>query len=82
MRRLGVLGTLVRDEIHGRTPGLGVEHEWGGIAYALAGLDAALDEDWQLVPLITVGRDLALEAALRLWTSQRERALTASPPPG
>jgi hypothetical protein len=37
-------------------------HEWGGIAYALAGLDAALDPDWQIVPLIKVGHDLAPQA--------------------
>jgi len=36
--------------------------EWGGIAYALAGLDASLTPDWQIVPLIKVGRDLGREA--------------------
>jgi hypothetical protein len=36
--------------------------EWGGIAYALAGLDASLTPDWEIVPLIKVGRDLSLEA--------------------
>jgi hypothetical protein len=36
--------------------------EWGGISFALAALDVALPEDWELVPLIKVGRDLAPEA--------------------
>jgi pfkB family carbohydrate kinase len=43
------------------SPGEPIE-EWGGIAYALAGLEAALPEDWQIVPLIRVGHDLAREA--------------------
>jgi hypothetical protein len=45
--------------------------EWGGIAYALAGLDASLPEDWEIVPLIKVGRDLAAEAAEFLGTLRR-----------
>jgi pfkB family carbohydrate kinase len=36
--------------------------EWGGIAYALGGLDASLSPDWEIVPLIKVGRDLSPEA--------------------
>lgn len=76
MPRLGVIGTLVWDEIHGRTPGAGVEREWGGIAYALAGLDAALADDWEIVPLVTVGRDRAAQAA-RLLSGIRHRAAGA-----
>lgn len=66
-RKLGVLGSLVWDEIHGRDPLIPVAEEWGGIAYALAGFDAALSEDWDIVPLVKVGRDLAgpAEAFLR-----------------
>ncbi len=66
-RKLGVLGSLVWDEIHGRDPGLAVTEEWGGIAYALSGFDAALGDDWEIVPLVKVGRDLAgpAEAFLR-----------------
>jgi sugar/nucleoside kinase (ribokinase family) len=67
-RRLGVIGTLVWDEIHNRDPLTPAVEEWGGIAYALAGLDAALPADWELVPLIKVGRDLASEAAQLLET--------------
>lgn len=63
-KRLGVVGTLVWDTIHqrdGRT--LPIE-EWGGIAYALAGLSAGLSEEWEIVPLLKVGGDLS-ENALR-----------------
>ncbi len=61
--KLGVVGSLVWDEIHGRDPAAPPVEEWGGIAYALGGLDAALPDDWEIVPLIKVGRDLAPEAA-------------------
>jgi hypothetical protein len=62
VKRLGVLGTMVWDTIHGRDPAQDVVEEWGGIAYSLAALDATLGDDWQLVPLIKVGRDLAPQA--------------------
>lgn len=71
MPRLGVIGTLVWDEIHGRDPAAGPVEEWGGIAYALAALDAALPEDWEIVPLIRVGHDLAPAAAEFLRGLQR-----------
>ncbi|NOT09523.1 MAG: carbohydrate kinase family protein, partial [Gemmatimonadales bacterium] len=59
---VGVLGSLVWDEIHGRDPSTPVVEEWGGIAYALAGLDAHLPAEWEIVPLVKVGSDLAEEA--------------------
>jgi hypothetical protein len=62
VKRLGVLGTMVWDTIHGRDPAQDVVEEWGGIAYSLAALDASLDDDWRLVPLVKVGRDLAPRA--------------------
>ncbi len=62
MPRLGVVGALVWDEIHGRDPLAPPVHEWGGIAYALASLDAHLAPGWEVVPLIKVGRDLRDEA--------------------
>lgn len=62
MPKLGVIGSLVWDEIHGRDPAAGPLEEWGGIAYALAGLDAALPPGWELAPLIKVGADLAPQA--------------------
>ena len=63
MPRLGVLGSLVWDVIHGRDSGAPPVEEWGGIAYSLAGLDAALAPGWEIVPLIKVGQDLRDEAA-------------------
>ncbi len=61
--RIGILGSLVWDSIHGRDPAAAPIEEWGGIAYALGGFDAALSRDWQMVPLIKVGSDLREEAA-------------------
>jgi hypothetical protein len=63
VKRLGVVGTMVWDTIHGRDPARPAIEEWGGIAYALAALDAALGDEWQIVPLIKMGRDLAPRAA-------------------
>lgn len=68
MPRVGILGSLVWDEIHGRDPLAPAVEEWGGIAYALAAMDAALPKDWAIVPLIKVGRDLAARAAEFLGT--------------
>jgi hypothetical protein len=53
----------VWDLIYGRDPLAPPLEEWGGIAYALGGLDASLPPDWEIVPLIKVGRDLAPQAA-------------------
>ena len=53
---------MVWDTIYGRDPAQPAVQEWGGISYALAALDAMLPEDWQIVPLIKVGRDLAARA--------------------
>jgi len=60
-KRLGVLGTLVRDTIHlpaGEPP----TREWGGIAYSLAGFEHALPREWTVVPLVKLGRDIASPA--------------------
>ena len=60
-RTVGVIGTLVWDRIFDRdTRSLPVE-EWGGIGYALAALSAALPDDWRILPIVKVGRDLAEE---------------------
>jgi hypothetical protein len=61
--KVGVVGSLVWDLIHGRDPLAPPTEEWGGIAYALGGMDASLPADWEIVPLIKVGRDLAPQAA-------------------
>ncbi len=63
MPRVGVIGSLVWDEIHGRDAMVAPVEEWGGIAYALAAMDAAVADDWEIVPLVKVGHDLAPEAA-------------------
>src|SRR5437660_12422407 len=61
-QRLGVIGTFVWDVIYGRDARAVPIEEWGGISYALSGLDAALPDDWEIVPLIKVGDDLAPRA--------------------
>ncbi len=63
MPKLGILGSLVWDIIYGRDPAAPPVEEWGGIAYALGGFDAALPPEWQIVPLIKVGSDLKDDAA-------------------
>ncbi len=62
VKRLGVIGTMVWDTIYRRGEERTPLEEWGGIAYALSALEAHLPLDWELVPLIKVGRDLAAPA--------------------
>jgi hypothetical protein len=62
MPKVGILGSLVWDQIHGRDALAAPVEEWGGIAYALAALDASVAPDWEIVPLIKVGQDLAPKA--------------------
>jgi hypothetical protein len=57
-----VIGSFVWDVIHGRDARDVPVEEWGGITYALGALDAALPEDWEIVPLMKVGADLAERA--------------------
>ena len=59
MPKIGILGSLVWDLIYGRDPVAPPVEEWGGIAYALASLDASVAPGWEIVPLIKVGSDLA-----------------------
>jgi len=70
-RRVGVIGSFVWDVIYGRDPRASAIEEWGGISYALAGLDAALSADWEIVPLIKVGDDLATRATQFVATLER-----------
>lgn len=70
-RRVGVLGTLVCDDIYGPPPDITRSEGWGGIAYALSGLAAALDDQWDMIPFIKVGADVVAEA--RRWTSAMPR---------
>jgi hypothetical protein len=61
-KRVGVIGTFIWDVIYGRHHGAAPVTEWGGITYSLAGLDAALPDDWEIVPILKVGSDLAEKA--------------------
>lgn len=61
-KKVGVIGTFVWDEIHGRDPLAKPVEEWGGITYALGAFDAALSNDWEIVPILKVGYDLAPRA--------------------
>ena len=70
-RRLGVIGTFVWDVIHGRDPRNAPVEEWGGITYALGALDAALPPDWEIVPVMKIGSDLAEKARGFLRTLRR-----------
>lgn len=66
-----MIGTFVWDVIHGRDPRSAPVEEWGGITYALGALDAALPDDWEVVPIIKVGSDLAPRARQFLHTLKR-----------
>ncbi|MFI5248629.1 MAG: carbohydrate kinase family protein [Gemmatimonadales bacterium] len=82
--RLGVLGTFVWDIIYGRDPRDGPVEEWGGITYALGALDAALPPEWEIVPVMKVGADLASRAREYLRTLRRiapDAALVEVPQP-
>lgn len=70
-QNVGVIGTFVWDEIHGRDPLQKPIEEWGGITYALGALDAALSHEWQIVPLLKVGFDLAGRAREFMATLRR-----------
>lgn len=83
-KRVGVIGSIVWDVIYNRFPSAAPIEEWGGISYGLAGLDAALDDDWEIVPIIKIGDDLADRATRFLSTFERmapDAALIAVPYP-
>ncbi|MEO7367631.1 MAG: hypothetical protein ABIZ36_06725, partial [Gemmatimonadaceae bacterium] len=61
-KRVGVIGSFVWDVIHGRDPRDAPVEEWGGITYALGALEAGLPDDWEFVPIVKVGNDLAPKA--------------------
>lgn len=77
-RRLGVIGSFVWDVIHGRDVRQAAIEEWGGITYALSACDAALGDDWALVPLAKVGQDRIVEAR-RFLRTLRHLAPDAAP---
>ncbi len=74
--RLGAVGTLVWDTIHGRDPGRdGPVEEWGGITYALSAFEAAGPEGWTLLPIVKVGEDMRGPAARLLEGLERVESL-------
>jgi hypothetical protein len=77
-KRVGVIGSFVWDVIHGRGDREGTIEEWGGITYALGAFDAALPNDWQIVPLVKIGSDV-LPKARDFLASLRRVAPDASP---
>lgn len=58
-KRVGVIGSFVWDILYGRDGRSLPIEEWGGITYSLAALDAALPDEFEIVPIIKVGNDLA-----------------------
>jgi hypothetical protein len=80
-----VIGTFVWDVIHGRDARAVPVEEWGGITYTLSGLDAALPDDWEIVPILKVGHDLAARARDYIRTLKHiapDAALVEVPHPG
>lgn len=77
-KRVGVMGSFVWDVIHGRDPRDAPVEEWGGITYTLGALDAALPADWEFVPILKVGSDLAQSA--RQFVAALDRAAPDAAP--
>jgi hypothetical protein len=77
-QRVGVIGSFVWDVIHGRDPRDAPVEEWGGITYALGAFEAALPADWEFVPILKVGSDLAQSA--RQFVANLERAAPDAAP--
>lgn len=82
-RTLGVVGTLIWDRIFDRDSRSEPVEEWGGIAYALSALSAALPDDWRILPIVKVGRDLAEEGRRFLLEIPRvdDRGIVVVPEP-
>lgn len=82
-KTLGVVGTLVWDRILDRDGRTEPVEEWGGIGYALAALRAALPDEWSILPIVKVGRDLSEEAFrfLKEIPGIDESAIVLSPEP-
>ena len=72
------MGSFVWDVIHGRDPRDTPVEEWGGITYALSALDAALSPEWEFVPILKVGSDLADSA--RAFVARLDRVAPGEAP--
>ena len=70
-RTLGVIGTLVWDEILRAEPECDPCEEWGGISYAIVALSASLPQNWRILPIMKLGRDLSGEGISFLDTIPR-----------
>lgn len=57
-RRLGVLGTLVRDRVFPPGEARPLDETWGGIAYSLAAFEVASPSGWGQLPIVKVGEDV------------------------
>jgi hypothetical protein len=55
-RRLGVMGTMVWDRVFSQGEASPTE-SWGGLSYALEAFGASLPGNWEVVPIVRVGRD-------------------------
>jgi sugar/nucleoside kinase (ribokinase family) len=67
---------MVWDTIYQRDLRQEPVEEWGGVAYALSALVAALPAGWEVVPILKLGADLA-ESALRFLNTLPRVDLTA-----
>jgi hypothetical protein len=76
--RVGVIGSFVWDVIYGRDGQQSAMEEWGGITYALGAFDAALPNDWEIVPLAKIGSDMFARAGAFL-SRLRHVAADAAP---
>jgi hypothetical protein len=70
-RRLGVLGTLVWDQIYQAGGGETPVAEWGGISYAMEALSVVLPDGWEMRPILKLGEDLYERAMAYLATIPR-----------
>src|SRR5690606_11633833 len=82
-RTLGVIGALVWDRIVDRDGRREPVEDWGGIAYALGSLSAALPPDWRILPILKLGRDLGEEGRrfLREIPGVDDRGIVVVPEP-
>ncbi len=55
-KKIGVVGTIINDTIHRQ--GGDITHALGGILYTILPLRAFLPEEYEIVPVLHVGRDL------------------------
>jgi len=67
-KRLGVLGTMVWDQIYPAGEDEKPVSEWGGISYAMEALSVVLPDGWEMKPILKLGEDLYDRATAYLGT--------------